>query len=86
MGLRERLTQVTQFFHKARTEGRKLMDEDARQAASAEERVGQREERRLDGMTAEDRAWEQASLQRNRERHARSGESTISSNDRTISE
>ncbi len=70
MGLRERWTQVTQFFQKARTEGRHLMEEDARRAASAEEQVSQREDRRLGGMTAEDREWEQASLQRNRDRQA----------------
>ena len=70
MGLRERLTQVTQFFQKARTKGRKLMDEDERRASSAEEHVSQREDRRLGGMTAEDREWEQASQQRNRERQA----------------
>ena len=71
MGLRERLTQVTQFFRTARTKGRKLMDEDARRAPSAEEQASQREDRRLGGMTAEDREWEQASLQRDRERQAR---------------
>ena len=86
MGLRERLTQVTQFFHKARTEGRRLMDEDARRASSSAEQSSQREERRLGGMTAEDREWEQASLQRNRDRQARSGEPTISSGERSISE
>jgi hypothetical protein len=31
------------------------------------EEISQREERRLTGMTAEDREWEQASLQRNRD-------------------
>ena len=31
------------------------------------DRVSQREDRRLAGMTAEDREWEQASLERNRE-------------------
>ena len=31
------------------------------------DRISQREDRRLAGMTAEDRAWEQASLQRHRE-------------------
>jgi hypothetical protein len=31
------------------------------------DRISQREDRRLAGMTAEDREWEQASLQRHRE-------------------
>ena len=35
------------------------------------DRTSQREDRRLAGMTAEDRAWEQASLQRNRESQER---------------
>ncbi len=71
MGIRERLTQVTQFFRKARTEGRKLMDEDERQGSSPEEQSSRREAGRLAGMSAEDREWEQASLQRNRERQER---------------
>ena len=71
MGIRERLTQVTQFFRKARTEGRRLMDEDERQGSSLEEQSSRREEGRLAGMSAEDREWEQASLQRNRERQER---------------
>jgi hypothetical protein len=80
MGLRERLTQVTQFFQKARTEGRRLMDEDARQA-SPDEQSSQREERRLGGMTAEDREWEQASQQRNRERQAQLRKPTIAADE-----
>ena len=32
--------------------------------------VGEREDTRLGGMSAEDRDWEQASLQRNRDRQA----------------
>ena len=70
MGPRERLTQVSQFFRRARTEGRQLMDEDARRASSPDEQNSQREERRLGGMTAEDRAREQGTLQRNRDRQA----------------
>ena len=73
MGFRERLTQVSQFFRRARTEGRQLMDEDARRASSPDDQNSQREERRLGGMTAEDRASEQGSLQRNRDRQAQSG-------------
>jgi 5-methylcytosine-specific restriction endonuclease McrA len=36
-------------------------------AHSPSEEISQREERRLTGMSAEDREWEQASLQRNRD-------------------
>lgn len=36
------------------------------QARTPAENISQREDRRLAGMTAEDRAWEQASLQRDR--------------------
>ena len=36
-------------------------------AQSPGEEISQREERRLGGMSAEDREWEQASLQRNRD-------------------
>jgi hypothetical protein len=36
-------------------------------AHSPGEEISQREERRLSGMSAEDRDWEQASLQRNRD-------------------
>lgn len=36
-------------------------------AQSADEEISQREERRLTGMSADDREWEQASLQRNRD-------------------
>jgi hypothetical protein len=36
-------------------------------AQSSGDEINQREERRLTGMSAEDREWEQASLQRNRD-------------------
>jgi FtsZ-interacting cell division protein ZipA len=36
-------------------------------AQSPSEEISQREERRLTGMSTEDRDWEQASLQRNRD-------------------
>ena len=36
-------------------------------AQSPAEELSQREERRLSGMSTEDREWEQASLQRNRD-------------------
>ena len=35
------------------------------------DRLSQREDRRLAGMTVEDRAWEQASLERNRQSQER---------------
>jgi hypothetical protein len=35
------------------------------------DRISQREDRRLAGMTVEDRAWEQASLERNRQSQER---------------
>lgn len=41
------------------------------QAQLPGDRISQREDRRQAGMTAEDLAWEQASLQRNRESEAR---------------
>ncbi len=76
MGLRERLQMVTQFFRRAASRGHQLRQEDARderQAPSAGEQSRQREARRLGGMTAEDRASEQASQQRDRDRQAESG-------------
>ena len=84
MGLRERLTQVTQFFQRARSKGRKLMEEDEQRGSSAAEQAGQREERRLGGMSAEDREWEQASLQRDRERQARLREPGMAADDPSI--
>src|SRR5215203_3004522 len=36
-------------------------------AQSSDEEISQREDRRLTGMSVEDREWEQASLQRNRD-------------------
>ena len=76
MGLRERLQSVTQFFQKAATRGHRLRQEDEGDeslGSSAGEQSRQREERRLGGMTAEDRAWEQASQQRDRDRQGQSG-------------
>ena len=49
---------------------RKSVQEQGRAHSEGEE-TSQREERRLAGMSAEDRAWEQASLQRNREAEAK---------------
>ena len=76
MGLRERLQSVTQFFQSAATKGHQLREDaegDESAASSAGDQSRQREERRQGGMTAEDRAWEQASQQRNRDRQAQSG-------------
>jgi hypothetical protein len=76
MSLHERLQSVTQFFQKAATRGHRLRQEDERgenSASSSGEQTQQREERGLGGMTAQDRDWEQASLQRNRDRQAQSG-------------
>jgi hypothetical protein len=76
MGLRERLQSMTQFFQKAATRGHQLREDaegDESAASSAGDQSRQREERRQGGMSAEDRAWEQASLQRNRDRQAQSG-------------
>jgi hypothetical protein len=81
MGLRERLTQVTQSFRTARTKGRQLMDEDEQHELSAAEQAGEREERRRGGMSAEDREWEQASLKRDRERQARLSASKASADE-----
>jgi flagellar biosynthesis/type III secretory pathway M-ring protein FliF/YscJ len=53
---------------------RERTDQDRRISVQAQDqaqlpgdRISQREDRRLAGMTAEDREWEQASLQRHRE-------------------
>ncbi len=45
-------------------------------AHSAAEEISQREDRRLGGMSVEDRAWETASLARQRERDARTQRDT----------
>ena len=76
MGLRDRLQKVTQFFQKAATRGHQLREEEARDedaATSAGELDRRREVRRLSGMTAEDRDWEKASQQRDRDRQAQFG-------------
>ena len=76
MGLRERLQSVTQFFQSAATKGHQLREDaerDESPAPSAGDQSRQRDERRQGGMTAEDRAWEQASQQRDRDRQAQSG-------------
>jgi hypothetical protein len=76
MGLRERLQSVTQFFQKAATKGHELRQSEERgenDDSSAGGQTRQREERRLGGMSAEDRDGEQASQQRNRDRQAQPG-------------
>jgi hypothetical protein len=87
MGLREQLQKVTQVFQRAKSKGRQLREDDeggAGEASSAAEQSSQREARRS-RMTAEDRDWEQASQQRNRNRQAQSGEPTISADESTLS-
>jgi hypothetical protein len=84
MGLRERLQKVTQFFQKAATRGHQLREGEARDegaASSAGDQSRQREERRRGGMTAEDRDWEKASQQRERDRLAQSGAAKTSADE-----
>jgi hypothetical protein len=64
MGLQERLQQVTRFLQRAATKGHQLRQDEAGDesaAASAGEQGRRREERPLDGMSAEDRARKQTS-------------------------
>ena len=63
--LRSRQAQV----NRAR-ESRMSVQELGRAQSPAEE-ISQREDRRLGGMSAEDRAWETASLERNRDMEER---------------
>ena len=58
---RSRQTQVRQ------TRDLRMGAQEQGRAQSPGEEISQREERRLTGMSAEDREWEQASLQRNRD-------------------
>jgi hypothetical protein len=71
MSLREQFTQFFRTPSRRDQEQRMLVQEQGRAHSPAEE-ISQREERRLAGMSAEDRAWEQASLQRNREAQGQS--------------
>jgi hypothetical protein len=48
-----------------------LSDQEQGRAQSPAEEISQREDRRLGAMTAEDRAWETASLERHREQEER---------------
>ena len=73
MGLRERLSKVMQILENAGSAGQQLREEEAGGEggdASPAKQASQREARRREGMTAEDREWEQASQQRDRERRA----------------
>ncbi len=65
MGIRE---QVTHLFRtrSQREHDQQQADRERERARTPQEAIGQREERRLAGMSAEDRAWETASLERHR--------------------
>lgn len=87
MGLRERLSKAMQFFKNARSTGQQLRKEAAGGeggASSSAEQASQREAQRREAMTAEDREWEEASQQRDRERRAHSGEPTVTADESTI--
>ena len=55
MGIRERVTQVTEFFRTARTKGRRLMDEDARRRSAPAGQNRQGDDDQGAGMPAADR-------------------------------
>ena len=63
--LRSRRHQVSQ------TRELRMSAQEQGRAQSPAEEISQREDRRLGAMTAEDRAWETASLERHRERASR---------------
>jgi hypothetical protein len=71
--LRSRRHQVSQ------TRELRMSAQEQGRAQSPAEEITQREDRRLGAMTAEDRAWETASLERHREREVRSAGGTASS-------
>lgn len=60
-----------------RDQNRRIDVQAAGQARSADAEITQREDRRLAGMTAEDKEWEQASLQRHRESQAHAPQAEI---------
>jgi type VI protein secretion system component VasK len=67
---------IVGYWRSLRTRDRNAQDlrmsvQAQEQAQLPGDRISQREDRRLAGMTAEDREWEQASLQRNRESQER---------------
>jgi flagellar biosynthesis/type III secretory pathway M-ring protein FliF/YscJ len=55
----------------SRAQERRMSVQRQSAAHSPAEEISQREDRRLGGMSAEDREWEQASLQQNRETQER---------------
>jgi hypothetical protein len=69
MGIREQLSQFFRSPSQRDQDQRMLVQEQGRAHSPAEE-ISQREERRLAGMSTEDRDWEQASLQRHRDAQA----------------
>jgi hypothetical protein len=71
MSIRDHLSQLFRTRDR-RDQAQRMAIQERDRARSPEEEISQREERRLAGMSAEDRAWEQASLQRNREAQAQS--------------
>ena len=69
---RSRTTQVS------RARERRMSVQEQGRAQSPAEEISQREDRRLAAMTAEDRAWETASLEKNREREERAARASAS--------
>jgi membrane protein implicated in regulation of membrane protease activity len=67
---RHQVSQTRELRMSAQEQGR---------AQSSAEDISQREDRRLGAMTPEDRAWETASLERNREREERASRARASS-------
>ena len=69
---------VAIIAYRRSSQTRERTEQDRRMSVQAQgqadlpgDRLSQREDRRLTGMTAEDRAWEQASLERNRQSQER---------------
>ncbi|MDF3041113.1 MAG: hypothetical protein K0Q71_3819 [Thermomicrobiales bacterium] len=69
---------VAIIAYRRSSQTRERTEQDRRMSVQAQEqtdlpgdRLSQREDRRLAGMTVEDRAWEQASLERNRQSQER---------------
>ena len=71
MGIRENVARIFRTRGQ-RDQDQRNADREQNRARTPEEEIGQREARRLGGMSAEDRAWEQASLERNRDARDRS--------------
>jgi hypothetical protein len=65
MGIREQVSQIFRTRNQ-RDQDQRTADREQNRARTPEEATSQREARRLAGMSAEDRAWEQASLERHR--------------------